>query len=144
MPATRPTGSSTSGARPGAAGHAADERALWPALRRGWRRRCPNCGGGPLMRGYLTVRDQCAVCCEALHHQRADDLPAWMTILVVGHVLAPLLFAVEEGFSPPLWLHYALWPALAVGMCLWMLPRVKGAVVAMQWAWRMHGFEGAR
>jgi uncharacterized protein (DUF983 family) len=28
-------------------------------------------------------------------------------------------------------------------MTLWLLPRMKGMVVGMQWAWRMHGFERA-
>ncbi|MEO0624346.1 MAG: DUF983 domain-containing protein [Pseudomonadota bacterium] len=118
-------------------------RPLAPALLRGWRRRCPNCGGGPMMQSYLQVRDTCASCGQELHHHRADDMPAWATILIVGHVLAFLLLTVESTFHPPLWVHWAVWPALVVGMSLWMLPRVKGAVVAMQWAWRMHGFEHA-
>jgi len=116
-------------------------RPLTPALMRGWRRRCPNCGGGPMMRGYLTVRDTCAACGEALHHHRADDLPAWATILIVGHLLAFALLSVEMNLRPPLWVHWALWPAATVGLSLYLLPRIKGMVVAMQWAWRMHGFD---
>ena len=121
----------------------AADRPLGPALGRGWRRRCPNCGGGPMLDGYLTVRARCAGCGEELHHHRADDLPAWATILIVGHVLAFLLLAVESAFRPPLWVHWSIWPALTLGLSLWLLPRIKGMVVAMQWAWRMHGFEGA-
>jgi len=117
------------------------ERALVPALIRGWRRHCPNCGGGPMMQGYLSVRSHCASCGEALHHHRADDLPAWMTIIIVGHVIAAALVGVETGFKPPMWVHWALWPALTLVLTLWLLPRIKGAVVAMQWAWRMHGFD---
>ncbi|MEJ2035830.1 MAG: DUF983 domain-containing protein [Maritimibacter sp.] len=45
---------------------------------RGWRRRCPSCGTGPIMKGYLTVRDTCTVCGEELHHHRADDGPAYL------------------------------------------------------------------
>lgn len=116
-------------------------RPLWPALARGWRMRCPNCGGGPLFDGYLNVRRTCASCGEELHHHRADDLPAWGTILIVGHVLVALLLTVETTLAPPLWVHWAAWPALTIGLTVWMLPRIKGAVVAMQWAWRMHGFE---
>ncbi|MEM9147514.1 MAG: DUF983 domain-containing protein [Pseudomonadota bacterium] len=119
------------------------ERSLVPALVRGWRRRCPNCGGGPMMEGYLKVRSRCASCGQELHHHRADDLPAWATILIVGHVLAVALLWVESSFRPAIWVHWAIWPALVVGMSLWLLPRIKGAVVAMQWAWRMHGFERA-
>ncbi|GMG83892.1 DUF983 domain-containing protein [Paralimibaculum aggregatum] len=117
------------------------ERPLTQALLRGWRRRCPSCGGGPLMNGYLKVRDTCPACGEELYHHRADDLPAWATILIVGHVLAFALLTVESTIRPPLWVHWAVWPALTIGMSLWLLPRIKGAVVGMQWAWRMHGFD---
>lgn len=116
-------------------------RDVWTAMLRGLRRRCPNCGGGPMLQGYLTVRQSCAACGEELHHHRADDLPAWATILIVGHILGVLLLAVENAFAPPLWLDYAIWPALTLGLVLWLLPRIKGAIVGLQWAWRMHGFD---
>ena len=118
------------------------ERVLLPALLRGWRRRCPNCGGGPMMTGYLKIRQSCASCGEELHHHRADDMPAWATILIVGHVLVSGLLTVEVNFAPPLWVHWAIWPALTLGLTLWLLPRIKGMVVALQWAKRLHGFDG--
>jgi uncharacterized protein (DUF983 family) len=120
------------------------ERPLAPALLRGWRRRCPNCGGGPMMCEYLKVRHNCASCGEELRHHRADDLPAWATILIVGHVLVSGLLLVEVNFAPPMWVHWSIWPALTVGLTMWLLPRVKGMVVALQWAKRMHGFDDRR
>ena len=72
-----------------------DDRPLGPALRRGWRCRCPNCGEGRIFVSYLKIRDTCDVCGEALHHQRADDGPAYLTILIVGHILAPLIVYVS-------------------------------------------------
>ncbi len=124
------------GGRPGG-------RPLGPALLRGWRGRCPNCGGGPIMSAFLSVRANCASCGEALHHHRADDAPAWATILIVGHLIVPLLLFVEQNLSPPMWVHWSVWPVLTLGLTMWLLPRVKGAIVAMQWAWRMHGFDEA-
>jgi uncharacterized protein (DUF983 family) len=121
--------------------HPADERPLPPALLRGWHRRCPNCGGGPMMDGYLKVRPSCASCGEAFHHHRADDMPAWATILIVGHVLVFGLLTVETSIMPPMWVHWAIWPAATLGLTMWLLPRIKGMVVAFQWANRMHGFE---
>ena len=117
-------------------------RALLPALLRGWRRRCPNCGGGPMMAGYLKIRRSCASCGEELHHHRADDMPAWATILFVGHVLLAGLLTVEINIRPPLWVHWATWPALTLGLTMWLLPRVKGVTVALQWTKRLHGFGG--
>jgi uncharacterized protein (DUF983 family) len=126
------------GAKPA---HEVDRRPLLPALLRGWHQRCPSCGGGPMMDGYLKVRPNCASCGEALHHHRADDMPAWATILIVGHVLVFGLLTVETSIRPPMWVHWALWPAATLGLTMWLLPRIKGMVVAFQWANRMHGFE---
>ena len=117
-----------------------DDRPLKPALLRGWRRRCPNCGSGPMLRGYLKVRDTCPVCGEALHHHRADDGPAYLTILIVGHLMAPLILIVFTRWRPDPWLLAAGFSVGTVALSLFLLPRLKGALVALQWAKRMHGF----
>lgn len=117
-----------------------EDRPVKPALLRGWRRRCPNCGAGAMMRGYLQVRDACPVCGEDLHHHRADDGPAYLTILIVGHVLAPVLMFMYSDWRPdPLMAAIGL-TVLTVALSLYLLPRLKGALVALQWAKRMHGF----
>jgi hypothetical protein len=36
-----------------------------------------------------------------------------------------------------------LWIPLIVGSSLMLLPMFKGAIVALQWAMRMHGFDAA-
>lgn len=118
----------------------ADDRPLRPALLRGWRRRCPNCGAGPMMRGYLKVRDACPVCSQALHHHRADDGPAYMTILIVGHLLAPILLFVYSHWRPEPLLLALMFSFGTVALSLYLLPRLKGGLVAFQWAKRMHGF----
>ncbi|MEO1678530.1 MAG: DUF983 domain-containing protein [Pseudomonadota bacterium] len=115
-------------------------RPLRPALRRGWRRRCPCCGAGPLYQSYLKVRDRCPVCGEALHHQRADDGPAYLTILIVGHLMAPILHLSWVWFEPEPLVLATLLTLFCVTVSLWLLPRIKGALVALQWARRMHGF----
>jgi uncharacterized protein (DUF983 family) len=118
-----------------------DERAVKPALLRGWRRKCPNCGAGPMLSGYLTVRESCPVCHEELHHHRADDGPAYLTILVVGHLMAPFLhFSFTKWQPEPLVLASTL-SVGCVALALYLLPRLKGAIVGFQWAKRMHGFK---
>ncbi|KCV81529.1 hypothetical protein ATO10_11472 [Actibacterium atlanticum] len=116
------------------------QRDLKPALWHGWRRRCPNCGSGPMLKGYLKVRDTCTVCQEELHHQRADDGPAYVTILIVGHLMAPLILIVFETYRPDPYVLSAIFSVGCVGLSLYLLPRIKGAFVALQWAKRMHGF----
>ncbi|WP_460274948.1 DUF983 domain-containing protein [Celeribacter sp. ULVN23_4] len=116
------------------------ERELRPALTRGWKRRCPCCGGGPMMKGYLTVRDECPVCGEELYHHRADDGPAYLTILIVGHLMAPILGAVFVAFRPDPLVLIAIFATGTVALSLYLLPRFKGMMVAFQWAKRLHGF----
>ena len=120
-----------------------DDRPLSPALRLGWSRRCPACGQGAMMERYLKVSDACPHCGEALHHQRADDGPAYVTILIVGKVVMAVYLSVFLAFQPPPLVMLAICWSLAIGMALWLLPRIKGALVAFQWSRRMHGFETA-
>lgn len=116
------------------------ERPMRPAMLRGWRRKCPNCGAGPLLRGYLAVRESCPVCGEELHHQRADDGPAYLTILIVGHLMAPLILYVFTHYRPDPLVLASVFSVGTVALSLWLLPRLKGVMVAIQWAKRMHGF----
>jgi uncharacterized protein (DUF983 family) len=119
---------------------AVPSRDVWSAMLRGWRGRCPNCGDGRMFRAFLKVADHCPACGEALHHQRADDAPAYFVILIVGHIVVPIALAVETAFTPPYWLHALLWLPLTVGMSLALLQPIKGTLVGLQWALRMHGF----
>ena len=118
----------------------AAEREIKPAMRRGWRRRCPNCGSGPLLNGYLKVRDECPVCGENFSHHRADDGPAYLAILIVGHIMAPAILMVFMRFRPDPMVLASLFSIGCVTLSLYLLPRLKGLIVAIQWAKRMHGF----
>jgi uncharacterized protein (DUF983 family) len=115
-------------------------RDIWTAMLRGWRGRCPSCGNGRLFRAFLKVVDACPACHEDLHHHRADDAPAYFVILIVGHLVVPLALAVEIEYALSYWLHALLWLPLTFGLALFLLPRIKGAIVGFQWAHRMHGF----
>ena len=118
------------------------DRPLRPALLQGWKRKCPACGNGPLLQGFLTVRDECAVCGEELFHQRADDGPSWATILITGHLLAPSMLFVFTAFRPEPWVMATGFSIFFVLLTMFLLPRIKGMFVALQWAKRMHGFGG--
>jgi len=117
-----------------------DDRPMKPAIKRGWRQRCPKCGVGPMMKGFLKVRDECSVCGEALHHHRADDGPAYLTILIVGHIMAPLILLVFVKFRPEPVVMATIFTVGCVALSLYLLPRLKGAIVAIQWSRHMHGF----
>lgn len=110
-----------------------DTRDAWLGLRRGLAGRCPGCGRGPLFSSYLKVVAQCGTCGLAVGQYRADDGPAYFTIMIIGHVMvAPLLF-VEAVRTWPVGLVLAIMLVLLVGATLWLLPIVKGAFVGVQW-----------
>ena len=117
------------------------KRSVFEAMTRGARGKCPACGTGRLFERYLKVADLCPHCGEALHHHRADDAPPYFTILIVGHLIVPLMLAAEILARPPLWLHALIWLPLTTLLCLALLPIVKGAIVGLQWALYMHGFD---
>ncbi len=117
-----------------------DDRPMKTAMWRGFRRRCPNCGEGMLFSGYLKVAGSCPVCSQELHHHRADDGPAYLTILVVGHLMAPLLHVAFTQFRPDPLVLATTFTVGCVALSLYLLPRLKGLVVGIQWSRRMHGF----
>lgn len=89
---------------------------------------------------YLKVADKCPVCSEELHHHRADDGPAYLTILVVGHLMAPLIHIAFTKFRPDPMVLATVFTIGCVALSLYLLPRMKGLVVGIQWSRRMHGF----
>jgi len=97
-----------------------------------------------MFRAFLKVADRCPRCGEELHHHRADDFPAYLVIVIVGHILVPIILTVETEIGPPVWVSMVLWPSVALAMTLGLLQPVKGAVVAIQWYGGMHGFEAAK
>jgi uncharacterized protein (DUF983 family) len=117
-------------------------RSAVQAMSRGFMCRCPHCGKGPLFKGFLTVVDRCRDCGEEFHHHRADDLPAYLVIVIVGHIVVGAFMGVEASSTLALWQHLAIWIPLTIVLSLALLRPVKGAVVGLQWALYMHGFGG--
>ncbi|NUB45514.1 DUF983 domain-containing protein [Fertoebacter nigrum] len=118
----------------------ATQRLRKPAIRNGLRCRCPDCGTGRLFSHYLKVAAACDTCGQSFAAQKADDGPAYFTILIMCHVSGFLLHALA--------VHTDLGPAetalltsvVAVSGSLLLLPRIKGAMIGWQWAERLHGF----
>lgn len=118
------------------------ERPLKEAIMNGLRSRCPHCGTGRLFWRFVKPVDHCEVCGEDLSHQRADDLPAYLDVVVVGHIVVGLFVMVEAVTTWPTWAHMALWTPLTLVLAILLLQPIKGAVIGLQWALYMHGFGG--
>ncbi len=108
---------------------ARDRPPLLAALKRGLCGRCPVCGQAPLFDGYLTVRAACPHCAAPLGRVRADDVPPYFTILVVGHIIVPGMLVLERTAAPPLWVQTAIWVPLTLVLTLALLRPIKGAIV---------------
>nr|WP_280173017.1 DUF983 domain-containing protein [Hyphomicrobium sp. CS1GBMeth3] len=113
-------------------------------LLRGTMCRCPACGEGALFRKFLKVSETCEACGEELYHHRADDMPAYIVMSIVGHIVVGLVLWVEFQYGWPTWLHLSIWLPLTLGLTLALLQPVKGFIVALQWSLRMHGFATSR
>ena len=113
---------------------------LW----RGLTGRCPHCGRGRMFRAFLKVADRCAVCGEEFHHHRADDLPAYLVIVLVGHVMVGVLLLAESLKLFSYWVEVSIFVSLTLILALVLIQPMKGLVVAMQWHLGMHGFAQAK
>ena len=122
-------------------GAPAAKRNVWTSIRRGLRGRCPRCGEGKLFRAFLKVDGNCSVCGLDFTPHRADDLPAYLVIIIVGHIVVPVILWIETDYAPSVALQLSIYLPFTLIASLLLLQPVKGAVVGMQWALRMHGFD---
>ena len=118
-----------------------EKRDVWTAMKRGFICRCPRCGEGKLFRAFLKVADKCSECGLDFTPHRADDLPAYLVIVIVGHLTVPVILWIETDYAPPVWLQLAVYLPFVLFASLALLQPVKGAVVEIQWALHMHGFD---
>jgi uncharacterized protein (DUF983 family) len=116
------------------------DRPLGRSIKRGLTCRCPACGEGRLFRAFLKPVDHCAACGEDISHHRADDLPAYLVIIVVGHVMMTGYMMTDVVMQVSPWVHLAIWSPLAVLAAIATIQPIKGGVIGLQWANRMHGF----
>lgn len=121
---------------------APEPRPLLPALWRGARARCPHCGEGKLFASWLRPVDECAACGEDYRPQRADDLPPYIVIFIVGHVVVAGYMMGEAVLPGGPWGQMALWSLVTVLMSAALMRPTKGATIGLQWSRRMFGFDG--
>jgi uncharacterized protein (DUF983 family) len=107
---------------------------LVPSVLRGLKGHCPACGEGKIFWRYLKVSGHCPKCDHDLAQYPADDGPAYLTILLIGHLLvAPLLI------FPIIWQAPAIYSAPiimgAVGLAtLLALSSIKGGWIGLMYA----------
>ncbi len=120
--------------------HQREQRDVWQSIKRGLLCKCPHCGNGHLFRAFAKPVDACSVCAEDFTPQRADDLPAYLVVTIVGHIVLGGFLATEMLTELQGWTHLAIWVPITIALSLALLQPVKGGVIGLQWANYMHGF----
>lgn len=107
---------------------------LFRSIKRGLAQRCPSCGKGEIYGRYLKVRPACEACGQDLARYPADDGPAYLTILLIGHlIVGPALFFPVVWETPPQISLPIILGVLTV-VTLLALPRVKGGWIGLMYA----------
>lgn len=118
-----------------------ERRSVKSAMLKGLKSRCPKCGHGKLFRKFLKPVDSCSSCNEEIHHHRADDFPPYITLFIVGHTVVTGFMMTDHVLLVPDWVHFLIWAPITIVLSLLILQPIKGAIIGLQWANRMHGFD---
>ncbi|WP_284391170.1 DUF983 domain-containing protein [Algimonas ampicilliniresistens] len=106
---------------------------LWPKIKRGLAMKCPSCGDAKLFRAFLKPVEHCPSCGVNWGDVRADDGPAWASMLVAGHLTAPVFHWVVFKTDIPGWASITGLSLLLVLLCLAVLQPIKGLFMAIIW-----------
>ena len=116
-------------------------KTAFQAAVRGMRGRCPRCGEGVLFPHLLKPVARCQICAQDWTPQQADDFPAYVAIIVTGHIMAPVIIAMVSETDFSMWTNLAIIIFLSLILIAVLLQPAKGAIIALQWWMGLHGFE---
>ena len=107
------------------------------SLLRSFKKRCPRCGKGKLFSSYLKPNLSCSHCNEDLSIYRTDDFGSWLTIIMSGIIIIPLILTIEQTYAPPLWIQAVIWIPITLTLVLLLLPIAKGTCLTIMWIIKM-------
>ncbi len=82
------------------------------------------------------MRPACPVCGLDFAQSDTGDAGAVVLIMVLGAIVVIMAFWVEFRFSPPLWVHMIIWPAVTIPLAILIMRPMKAALVAAQFRHR--------
>ncbi len=71
----------------------------------------------------------CGDCGAPTHLARADDAPAYFTLLLVAHIVVPSMLLLQRAEAPSTWVMSAIFVPLALVLAVSLLRPVKGATI---------------
>jgi len=113
------------------------------AILRGTMGKCPRCGEAKLFTKFLKADPCCPSCGQDWTRHQADDFPPYVSILITGHIMAPVIIELGSNDRLPMWAKLALGLVIASVLLMGLLQPAKGAIIALQWWIGMHGFSPA-
>lgn len=104
---------------------------IWKSLKNGLHRRCPHCGAGALLDGWMTVRDRCPACGLVYERSAGDTWAFW----IIGDriPIAIAIAGVYFGVGPRSWVEGALAIGVVAAALIVTIPHRVGLVVALDY-----------
>jgi uncharacterized protein (DUF983 family) len=109
------------------------DRSLLPAVARGFLGRCPACGRGAVLAGYIKPAPRCLACGENLAPYQTADFAPYLVTFAIGLIFMPLIVVMALREARSVWILYAFMAAALIS-ALALLPRAKGAAIGILWA----------
>jgi uncharacterized protein (DUF983 family) len=94
--------------------------------------RCGRCREGHVFSGLMKVADNCDHCNFPLAKHEVGDGPAFFVMSFLCLLVSGLAGWVEVAHAPPRWVHLLLWPAVTLGLGLYLLRVVKAGMIALE------------
>ena len=116
-------------------------RSIPAVLVTGLLKKCPNCGKGNLYSKYLKFYSHCPICGEEFHSYRTDDFGPWLSIIISGHIIVPLVLSMEQNFKIDLWIQALIWIPITIAVVLFLLPISKSICLSILWRLKMKDAE---
>lgn len=95
---------------------------------------CPRCGQGRLFSGMLKFKPACTNCGLDFAALEVGDGAVVFVVMIANVLVLGGALALENAFSPPVWVHVLLWPPVIVFVCVWLTRLIKGVLLAHQHA----------
>jgi uncharacterized protein (DUF983 family) len=95
--------------------------------------RCPRCGEGRMLTGFVNVAPRCEACGLDFKFADAGDGPAVFVTLFAGFIVLGMALWTELKYEPPMWVHLVIFLPMTLVVCLGMLRPLKGVLVALQY-----------
>jgi uncharacterized protein (DUF983 family) len=113
------------------------KQAIYPPLdptQTGLKGKCPRCGQGQLFSGMLKIKPVCTNCHLDFSAFDVGDGAVVFVVMFANIIVLGGALALENAFSPPLWLHILIWPAVIIALCIWLTRLIKGVLLAHHYA----------